>query len=237
MKVCRAQPPKSARILGPVCGSLITLIVLASVAATGCAGRLQGNVSEDTYTSPRGLFSVQVPKASNWAGVPFEIQEVTETGQRNYDMAAFYVKDFGEVRVASVRRIPKVALDNMAKDDPRNVLRNIADKALGDWRQNFPQDPEVVEEQFVSTPYGPGIQRLYRAVKGSLLQKLEGGSGKAFERFDVLIGVILVIRNDHYISAIAEDDHRPLEGVALTRSLESFFSGIRVPDTPQFGRQ
>ncbi|MBI2202968.1 MAG: hypothetical protein HYU41_03805 [Candidatus Rokubacteria bacterium] len=195
---------------------------------------LRGSVSDGTYTSPRRLFSFRVPKASNWAGVQFEIQEAMETGPRNYDMVAFYVKDFGEVRIASVRRIPRVALDNMAKDNPTSVLRNIADKALGDWRQNFPQDPEVIDEQLIPTTYGQGIQRVYKAARGSLMEKLEGGSGKGFERFDVLIGVILVIRNDHYISAIAEDDHRPLDTVALMQSLKTFFTSIRVADAPHF---
>jgi hypothetical protein len=50
-----------------------------------------------------------------------------ETGDRNFDTVAFYVKDFGEVLLASVRRIPRIALDNMAKDDPGVVVTNLAD--------------------------------------------------------------------------------------------------------------
>ena len=220
-----------------VLGVVTVVCALTLATPTRAASPLKGKVSKGTYTSSRGLFSVPVPKASNWAGVQFKVQDVTDSSQTNYDLVAFYVKDFGEVFVASVRRIPKVALDNMARDDPRNVLKNVSNKALGDWRQNFPEEPQVVEERFLSTPYGPGILRVYRAAKGSLLEMATGGSGRGFERFDVLIAVILVIRNDHYISAIAENDAEALEKEPLTRSLEAFFSEIKVPDTPRFDKR
>ena len=215
--------------------------------------RLKGKLADGTYTSPRGLFSAQVPKATNWAGVAFAIQEETETGVKNYDMVAFYVKDFGEVLLTSVRRIPEVALANMAKDDPENVVKNLANKALGDWRQNLTEEPDVVEEDLVSTPYGQAAIRIYKVAKGSLLQKKVGQIGSTPvetlmpppgfrldvsrtgpDSFDVLIAVIAAKRGEQMISAIAEDDAHPLEKDQLRARLQVFFGGVVVPQAPQF---
>ena len=133
---------------------------------TTSAKSLKGDVSDGRYTSPRGLFSVEVPRHRHWSGVPYKIQEQTESKKGNYDLVAFYVKDFGKVLLAGVRWIPQVELDAMAKDDPKNVLKNLADKALFDWRQStsrptvwgrsvhFPEEPHVLEDSFDSTPHG-----------------------------------------------------------------------------------
>jgi len=180
------------------------------------------------------LFSVAIPTATNFARVRFEILDFTGGGESSFDMVGFYVKDFGEARVASVTRIPQAALDAVAKADPKKLHRDVADKALWDWRHKFPQDPVVAEEEFIPTPYGQGIRRIYKAAKGSVIERREGGSGRGFEPFDVLIGVILVVRNDHYIAAIAQDDYHPLDGAMLRRNLLSFFSGMSVPDRPRF---
>jgi hypothetical protein len=216
---------------------VLTGFVAVGLSETAFAQRLKGKLADGKYTSPRSLFTVPAPKASNWAGVAFTIQEETETGDRNYDTVAFYVKDFGEVLLASVRRIPQVALDNMAKDDPQNVVKNLANKALGDWRQNLTEEPAVVEEDLVSTPYGQAALRIYKVVKGSLLQRTVGGSGKGPESFDVLIAVIVAKRNDHMISAIAENDANPLEKDRLRAKLQEFFGGVMVPEAPRFDKR
>ena len=233
--------------------ALITGLVAVGISKDVSAQRLKGKLADGTYTSPRGLFSVQVPKASNWAGVAFAIQEETETGDKNYDMVAFYVKDFGEVLLASVRRIPSAALENMAKDDPENVVKNLTNKALGDWRQNLAEEPDVVEEDLISTPYGQAAIRIYKVAKGSLLQKKVGNIGSTPvetltstpgdqldvsrnwpDSFDVLIAVIAAKRDDHMISAIAEDDAHPLETNQLKTKLREFFGSVMVPQTPRF---
>jgi hypothetical protein len=221
----------------PLVISVVTGFVAGGLSETAFAQRLKGRLADGKYTSPRSLFTVPVPKASNWAGVAFTIQEATETGDRNYDTVVFYVKDFGEVLLASVRRIPQVALDNMAKDDPQNVVKNLADKALDDWRQNLTEEPTVVEEDLVSTPYGQAAVRIYKVVKGSLLQRTVGGSGKGPESFDVLIAVIAAKRNDHMISAIAENDANALEKDRLRARLQQFFGGMVVPEAPRFDKR
>lgn len=219
--------------------TLATAVVAAAlvVAVSGPASAQQpkGKVSGGRYASPRGLFTVPVPKAVNWAGVPFAVADETETGDRNFDSVFFHVKDFGEVLVASVRRIPAVAREAMAADEPDVVARNLADKALTDWRRDLPAELEVVEDDLVSTPFGQAALRIYKATKGSLLQKITGASGP--ERFDVLIAVLAVRRNDHMISAIAENDAAPLDGASLRRRLQEFFSGLQVADAPPFDKK
>jgi len=174
-----------------------------------------------------------VPKAPNRVGLPYTIQEATETGQKNYDTVAFYVKDFGQVMMVSVRRIPQVALDIMAKDDPHNVLKNLAAKALFDWR-DFPEEPRVVEDNVASTPYGEAVLRVYNAPRGSLLEKLQGGSGKGFQPFDVMIGVMVLRKKDHYVYAIGENDEAPGATDNLKKALGDLFATISVPDVPPF---
>ncbi len=210
----------------------LTGIAVAGTSEGASGQRLKGTLRDGQYTSSRSLFSVPVPKASNWAGVPFRTQDQSETREGNFDMVVFYVEDFGEVLLASVRHIPQVALENMARDDPQNVSRNLARKALGDWRHNLAEEPDLEEELFVSTAYGQAALHIYRVPKGSLLQRI-AGSGS--ESFDVLIAVIAVKRNDHMISAIAERDYEPLEKERLRARLQGFFSDLAVTETPRFG--
>lgn len=206
---------------------------ITEVPAAGTASeqRLQGVLSDGTYTSPRHLFSVVVPKAPNWAGIPYELQEATVTGDANYDSIAFYVKDFGQVMLVSVRRIPRAVGQELAKQDRQDVLKFLADKALSDWRQEFPGKPIVLEDNFVETAYGQGLLCVFKVPRGSLLQK---SSRKGFQPFDVVIGVMVAMRNDHYIYGIAENDFEPLETEDLKDGLGKLFAGISVPDTPQF---
>lgn len=210
----------------------VAFLMLTLSQDAALAQRLKGKVSEGKYTSPRGLFTVTVPKASNWAGVDFTIQEYSETGERNYDTVAFYVKDFGEVLLAGVRRIPQSVLDQMAQDDPQNVLRNLNEKALTDWRTDLAGKPDVEAEEFLDTPYGQAALRIYKLTQGSIMEK--SAKGKAFEHFDVFVGVIVAKRSNEYVSAIAEDDSNALEKDKLKARLRGLFAGIAVPETVPF---
>lgn len=187
--------------------------------------KLKGSVSGEKYTSPRGLFSVVIPKASNFFGVPFTIQEDTQRGRLDYDFVAFYVKDFGEVFIASVRQIPPDVQEQMNKEEPTKTLSKLGYKALYDWRQNFPSEPEVVKENFFDTHLGKGMLRLYMARKGSLLTRIHAGKS---EQFDTLIGVIIVRQDKQYIYAIAEHDFKPTDETELSISLESFFNSVEI---------
>jgi len=107
----------------------------------------------------------------------------------------------------------------------------------------------------VSTPYGQAAVRIYRVAKGSLLQQAPPGSRQKPESFDAVIAVIATRRNDHMISAIAEDDGARTRIEQLRHSLPSevvsqqeaedlkklktrlleFFAGVVVPEVPAFG--
>ncbi len=187
--------------------------------------KLKGSISGEKYTSPRGLFSVVIPKASNSFGAPFTIQEDTRRGRPDYDLVAFYVKDFGEVFIASVRQIPPDVQEQMNKEEPTKTLSKLGYKVLYDWRQNFPSEPEVVKENFFDTHLGKGMLRLYMARKGSLLTRIHAGKS---EQFDTLIGVIIVRQDKQYIYAIAEHDFKPTDETELSISLESFFNSVEI---------
>ena len=201
----------------------------------------KGNVKDGIYTSPRGLFSVKVPKSTNWVGIRFAFTDVSKKDELNFDLVEFHVKDFGEFYVASVRHIPPAVSEEMAKNDSQNVLKNVAFKALTDWRRDFPEEPQVVDDSFITTPYGPGILRVFNAPKASSGQKMTFSSGKMMaKRLDVLLAVILVIRGNHYISAIAENDNGFKEGQnagRLKEGLLTFFSEMKVPESPPFDKK
>ncbi len=237
--------------------SIVTILLLVAMSADVSAEKLKGKVAQGKYTSPRGLFAVRVPKASNWAGIPFTIEEASEAGERGYDTVVFYVRDFGEVLLVSVRRIPPLALNEMAKDDAGNVVKNLTDKALSDWRQDLAEEPTVLEDELVSTRYGQAAVRMYIVPNGSHMQGTGSGSGQVTAFPDALIVVIAAKRNDHMISAIAEDDASFLEvqhkfrgiSVELSEHMEKqdreslkarlleFFDSVVVPQAPKFDKK
>jgi Ig-like domain from next to BRCA1 gene/HEAT repeats len=193
----------------------------------------RGVVSGDKYGSPRNWFSVQVPKSSNFANIPFSIQDtsVNQPKVGNYDLVAFEVKDFGEALITGVRQISDDVLDKRKQDDNRTVLSNLAYKALYDWR-NFPIKPKVVEEKYLSTPHGESLLRVYMAEKGSLLAGAAGRRPTASDTFDTLIAVIVAKQKNHYVYAIAENDAEG-EGAAknkeaLKQRAQSFFESVMV---------
>lgn len=181
------------------------------------------------YKSPRKWFSVQIPKASNWAGVPFSILDtsVNEEGVGNFDVVYFWVKDFGEVFIATVRLIPDEVLTMMAQEDIDTTLSNLAFNALYDWRQ-FPAEPEVVEDMYLETHLGKGILRTYLARKGSLLAKADGRRPTSNDTFDTIITVLVVKHKNRMVSAIAENDSIPMKKETLKQNVQKFFKGISL---------
>jgi len=214
--------------------------------ATGVAA--QGSVTDGRYHSARGWFSVPVPKASNFARVPFAVQStsIDSVDVGSFDLVTFWVKDFGEVLIASVRHIPDSVLAKMREEDNRTVLSNLAFKAVHDWRYGIPNslpvEPKIIEDTFVSTPHGEAILRVYVAERGSLLARASGRQPGAADTFDTEIAVIVARQKDHYVYAIAENDAasdaafppgHPLRGkhrniLPLKRAVESFFSSMLV---------
>ena len=191
----------------------------------------RGTVSAGTYTSAQKLFSVQVPRPSNFAGVPFAIRdEDTATADAGrQDCVVFEVREFGEVLVAGLRRDPGAIVDGMSRDEKRGLLSDRADRVLSKWRK-FPAQPEVTEEAFVATPHGESLLRFYRAEKGSLIARARGRIPTASDRLDAVVAVIVAIEAKALVFAIAESDFDivgPNAGKeALKRRIQTFFASI-----------
>lgn len=201
----------------------ILVLQIAMLAGATPSWSLKGKVKEGTYTSPRDWFSVKIPDPSNWATAPFEIQDTTEKNGKNYDLVAFYVKDFGEVFLASERHLHDTILAEMQEDDHRTVLSKSSTYALFDWRRNFPTEPMIVEEKFVDTRHGEALLRVFLAKDGSLLEVVKGGESRPF---DTLIAVIVARKERRMLWAIAENDSEPEDKEALKRKLQAFFENI-----------
>lgn len=222
--------------------TLISFLLTISACST-----TQGKIVEGKYSSARGWFSVPIPKATNWARIPFSIQDASmmnQPGVSDCDLVKFWVKDFGEVLIASVCHIPQALLPKMIQEDSRTVLSTLADKALHDWRDGLPNslplEPTALEDTYFNTSHGEAILRLYMAEKGSLLVQ-DSGRGLGAERFDAYIAVILVKQKNHYLYAIAENDagmSLPYEfsfrtpgkdrKESLKEYVQSFFESMRV---------
>ena len=196
-------------------------------------GQPRGTVSDNRFTSARGWFSVEVPKSSNWAGVPFIMQDVSINRHNvgDFDAVSFSVNDFGEVLFASVRRIPESMLTEMRNQDQRAVLSRLAYKALDDWR-DLPVKPKVIEESYLKTSHGETLLRVFFAEKGSLLLRSSEGMPVASDTFDTLIAVIVAKGKNHYVYAIAENDAESSRAddnkAVLMHRAKSFFESLVV---------
>ena len=212
---------------------------LVTILLAGCAS-VRGVISGDKYTSPRSWFSVQVPKSSNVFRVPFSIQDGSvNSPDPNYDLVTFLVKDFGELLIAGVDYFSDEFIESKMKpDDHRTVLSKLSNMALQNATQprglGFPTKPKVVEERYLSTPYGEALLRVYMAEKGSMLVQIKGGGGKppVAGTFDTLIAVMVAIQKNNFIYAIAENDDEG-DGTdrnkeALKERIQLFFASIAV---------
>ena len=64
----------------------------------------------------------------------------------------------------------------MDEDESRLVLKNLSEATLMGWRTDLSTRPAVVEESFRDSQHGEAIVRVYRAKKGSILLKAQGGA-------------------------------------------------------------
>ncbi len=108
-----------------IIAALLYVPILGFLSAGASA---QGTVRDGEYTSPNRMFSVRIPKPSNWAGVPYAITTLDTKGDSQYDKVMFHVDDFGTYLVASSRRMPANSVSLMEKDDHRTVLRSDSPK-------------------------------------------------------------------------------------------------------------
>src|SRR6476661_9209730 len=145
------------------------------------------------YTSAKGMFSITVPPG-NWAVDTYKFK-AGQLKQDNYDYeeVVFYIPDFGQAYAAGIRRIPQAALTEMAKEEEKQILSNLANKALHLWRAGYAEEPQQVEENPVQTQFGGGLLRIYLAKRSSMVVKMVGGKG---EPIDTNIAVLVVKKGD-----------------------------------------
>ncbi len=211
-------------------------VSLVALLLAGCES-IHGAISGDRYTSPRNWFSVQIPKSSNLFSVPFSIKDDSlNTPDANYDLVTFSVKDFGELLIAGVDYFPDDFIEaNMKLDDHRIVLSKLSIMALHIARhgQRFPiEPPKVLEENYLSTPHGEALLRIYFAEKGSLLVRATGRKPTSTDAFDTSIAVMVAMRKNNFIYAIAENDAEgdgtDRNNAALKERIQPFFANIAV---------
>ena len=165
--------------------------------------------------------------------MPFSIQDKSVNEQDpNYDLVIFWVNGFGELLIAGVDYFSDDVLDkNVKQHDSRTVLSKLASAALY-MERGFPTRPKVVEDTYLSTPYGEALLRVYMAEKGSMQISAMGRRPTAADTFDTLIAVIVVLQKNNFIYVMAENDNEG-QGTdrnkeALKREAQAFFSSIVV---------
>jgi hypothetical protein len=168
--------------------TLLSIPLLGLLADSAIA---QGAFREGEYASPNRKFSLNTPKPSNWAGVPYVITVLDNYGDNQYDRVMFHVGDFGEYLVVGARTLPPVSISAMDKDDHSTVLRNVSQASLMGRRRDFAELPEVSEESFFDSVYGEAVLRVYRAKKSSLLAMAQGRRPSPEDRFDTNIASIV----------------------------------------------
>jgi len=195
-----------------------------------------GQIEENKpYQSRAGMFSVTVPPARN----PFvRTYQLTawqlKQGVADYEEVAFDMKDFGQSYGTGVHRIPPSVLEQMAKEEPKHTLSNLADRTVSGWRK-YAEEPKSQEESPVQTQFGEGLFRIYTAGHSSLLVRVTGvdANGKrAGEPADARIAVLVVRKAGSYAYAIAEDEST-VPGAApldLRKQLESFFASMTLAE-------
>src|SRR5579864_1605567 len=194
-----------------------------------------GKIKENQRFKSSGYsFSITVPPARNPFVRTYDFRESRlKYATYDYEEVIFRIGDFGQGYGAGVRRIPQSVLEQIAKEEPRQTLSNLANKALFQWRDNYAEKPQAVEEAFLQTQFGEGLFRVYLAKRSSLLingsGSRESGPPK-LEKSDARIAVLVVKKDDWFIYTTAEDEYEgsgstPLD---LRKQLETFFASMTV---------
>jgi hypothetical protein len=188
----------------------------------------QDATSNPEYTSPNRIFSINIPRAPNFASVPYKVTVLDTNGDKQYDKVMFHADDFGQYLVIGVRALPTPAVTAMDKDEPQKVLRNLSEAVLMGWRNDFDELPEIVQESSLDTKYGKALIRVYRARKGSILVKAQGRRPTRNDAFDTNIASIVARGGALVVFVLAENDTSPDDGTAVVRMATSLFQDIRV---------
>jgi TPR repeat protein len=193
------------------------------------------------YQSSTGMFTITVPPG-NWAMNTYKLKQ-SQLKQDNFDYeeVVFYISDFGQAYASGVRRIPQAALAQMAKEEEKQTLSNLANKALFLWRGGYAEEPQPVEETSLQTQFGAGLLRIYLARRSSMIERVVGGKGadRKGEPIDTHIAVLVVKKGDWFIYAAAEDDDLQIQPISpsqspsdpkpvLRKALQDFFASMAV---------
>jgi hypothetical protein len=195
-----------------------------------CGGTpsFRGSISGDTYTSANRLFSVRIPKPSNWAGVAYAVTNLDTTGSADHDDVMFRAGDFGIYLVAGAGRVPADSAALMDKDDARTVLRNLSQATLMKWRADLSALPPVVQESFIESPQGQAIVRVYRAEKGSFLARAQGRRPTREDAFDTNIASLVTRQESVIVYALAQNDSSPNDAGAVAKMATDLFRDMTI---------
>jgi len=180
------------------------------------------------YTGPNRIVSLSVPKAPNWAGVPYKVTPLDTNGDQRYDKVMLHADDFGQYLVVGVRMMPPPAVAKMDKDDPKLVLKNLSQATLMGWRTDLGAPPEVIEESFRDSKHGEAIVRVYRAKKGSILVKAKGRRPTRDDAFDTNIASALARRGAVVVFVLAQNDESPDDPKSVAKMATELFDDLRV---------
>ena len=180
------------------------------------------------YTGPNRMLATTVPRAPNFAGVPYRTTALDTRGDRRYDKVIFHADDFGQFLVAGVRQMPEELVAQMARDEPRRVLGVLSEATLLGWRTEFDAPPEVIRESFLETKHGEAIVRVYRARKGSILLRAQGRRPTPEDAFDTSIASLVARRGGLVVFVLAQNDTSPDDANGVVRMATELFERIRV---------
>ena len=180
------------------------------------------------YTGANRIVSLIVPKAPNWAGVPYKITALDTKGDKQYDKFMLHADDFGQYLVVGVRVMPAPAVLEMDKDEPRSVLKNISQATLLGWRTDLPAIPEISQESLLDTKYGEAVITVYHAPKGSILVKAQGRRPTRDDAFDTNIASVVARKGAIVIFVLAENDTSPNDAEAVVRMATDLFQDLKV---------
>ena len=147
------------------------------------------------YKSRNHVFTVVLPQPTAFEPMPYSVHE--DAKKAEYETAAFFIFDFGEMYSAGILQTPGEA-----------DLGAVADNAATSEKHQLANPPHSIEETKVSTQFGEGLLRLYFAKNGSLLKSGQiGQDSKTLQFLDSYIAVLVVRQGTRVFFAAARDDN------------------------------
>ncbi len=180
------------------------------------------------YTGPNRMVTLRVPRAPNWAGVPYTVTPLDTKGDLRYDKVLLHADDFGQYLVVGVRVMPTPAIAEMDRDEPRLVLKKLSEATLMGWRTDLEALPGVLDESFRDSRHGDAITRVYRAKKGSILVRATGRQPALDDAFDTNIVSIVARRGPVVVFVLAQNDTSPDDPEHAVKMAAALFDDLTV---------